>query len=129
MDIQAIEAKGAGSRTREERIALKKHIRDYCNRSGYSDTYPFEVVRVVSDRCVEIREMDAVQTGFPKHFIKGGFLAHCADNHAQEWECSSNEENPVIRVRWSKANERWQDKWGQHYYMSNNPRKFYDYNF
>lgn len=31
----------------------------FANRLGYSDVEPFEVVRVVSDKCLEIRGMEA----------------------------------------------------------------------
>ena len=105
------------------RLYLDK-VRKYCNHSGYSDWHAFEVVRVVSKTCVEIREMDAVQTKFPSEFHVGGFSAHCSDNHNQDYDYSSNENNPIVRIRLSKRG------WGNgRYHMMDRPYKFYDYNF
>lgn len=102
----------------------KNKVRNYCNYLGYSDIHPFEVVRVVSSSCVEIRQMDTIQTKFPKDFHVGGFSAHCSDMHAQEYNYISNENNNVIRIKKTKKG------WGQgRYVMSNFPQKFYDYNF
>ena len=33
----------------------------YANHIAYSDVNPFEVVKVISDKTIEIREMDAVE--------------------------------------------------------------------
>jgi hypothetical protein len=32
---------------------------NYANHYGYSDITPFEVVKVISDKTIEVREMDA----------------------------------------------------------------------
>ena len=105
------------------RLFLDK-VRPFANQSIGSDMRPFEVVRVVSATCVEVREMDAKQITFPKEFHVGGFAAHCADNYNQEYEYSSNIENPIQKIRLSKKG------WGLgRFHMSNEPRNFYDYNF
>lgn len=33
----------------------------YANKLGYSDINPYEVIRVVSAKCLEVREMEAVR--------------------------------------------------------------------
>jgi hypothetical protein len=99
-------------------------IRAFCNYHGYSDVYPYEVVRVVSDKCVEVREMQTNQIVFPKQFIVGGFSAHCADNWNQEYEYISNPNNPIKRLKKTK------NGWGKgRFLMSEAPFKHYDYNF
>lgn len=99
-------------------------IRQYCNQYGYTDVYPYEVVKVISPKCVEIRAMDSKITKAPKEFYPGGFSGHFADNYAQEWECTSNESHPIRRIRLGKKG------WGLgRYHMSDTPNKFHDYNF
>jgi len=107
-------------------IIEKEEIMNYANHYGWSDVNPYEVIRVVSEKCLEIREMDAekdpsVVTGF----VVGGFSAH-SDN-AQEWFIKSNPNNPVIRIRLNKKG--WQDKYGKRFKLADKPVKFYDYNF
>ena len=83
-----------------------------------------EVIRVVSPKCIEVREMDHEQTVFPKQFFPGGFCGHYADNHAQDYTYSSNPTNPVNRIRLGKKG------WGNgQFRMSDTPCYFYDYNF
>jgi|GEM_PF-3269149 len=103
---------------------FRMKIRKYCNLHLYSDIEPCEVVRVVSENCVELRRMDYRQTVFPSQVFIGGFSAHTADNYNQEYEYTSNPENPIFRIRLGKkgwANGR--------YVMSDSPIRFYDYNF
>jgi hypothetical protein len=99
----------------------------YANHIGYTDVNPYEVIRVVTSRTIEIREMDAIQTDEVKPtFVIGGFSAH-SDN-AQSWDIKPNESNPVFRIR-LHSDGRWKDKWGHKYNLADAPRKFYDYNF
>ena len=37
----------------------ERHIMNYANHYGYSDVTPYEVVKVISDKTIEVREMDA----------------------------------------------------------------------
>ena len=99
----------------------------YANYYSYTDVTPYEVIRVVSEKCIEIREMDAekdqsVKTGF----TVGGFSAH-SDN-VQKWNITINESNPVIRIRANKK-KGWADKHGRRFRLSDTPTYFYDYNF
>ncbi len=99
-------------------------IRKYCNERIGSDRRPYEVVRVISDKTVEVRELDAKQTVFPKEFVVGGFSAHCVDNHNQDYEYTSNPDNPIKRLR------KGQRGWGNGYFtMADEPIAFHDYNF
>lgn len=115
---------------REETARQLKEIKAYANHSGYSDCTPYKVVKVISPICVEVRAMSTKQIKFPQDVRIGGFLAHTVDNRSgQDYEYSSNEENPVIRIRWSNANRQWQKGKYMRFYMADKPYKFYDYNF
>jgi hypothetical protein len=99
-------------------------IRPFCNEYGWSDVHPYEVVKVISANCVEIREMATEQTVFPKDFIIGGFSAHCVDNFNQDYKYTSDLSRPTVRIRKGKKG------WGNgKFRMANNPYKHYDYNF
>lgn len=102
---------------------------NYANHYGYTDVNPFEVVRVVSDKTVEVREMDAERDDSVKlEFHVGGFSAHCANQRDQKWFITSNPSNPILRIRLSKTGV-WKDKHGRRFGLSDKPIKFYDYNF
>lgn len=101
---------------------------NYANHIGYSDINPYEIVRVVSDKTLEIREMTATRDDSVKlEFIPGGFSAHCRNQHDQKWHIESNPNRPTIRIRLGKNG--WKDKHGQRYRLDDHPIKFYDYNF
>jgi hypothetical protein len=100
----------------------------YANHLGYSDITPYEIVRVVSDITVEIREMNAERDESVKlEWIAGGFAGHCVNQSDQEWVITSDEKAPVIRIRLCKGG--WKDKFGRRYSLGIEPVKFYDYNF
>lgn len=101
----------------------------YANFRGWSDVDPYEVVRVVSDKCLEIREMDAVlDKSWRPERIAGGFAGHCINNDEQRWVITSNPNAPVIRIRLHKDG-RWYSKGKSQFRLSDTPRKHYDYNF
>lgn len=100
----------------------------YANHLGYSDVTPYEVIRVVSDKTIEIREMNAERDDSVKlEFHVGGFSAHCSNQSKQKWHISSNESAPIIRIRLGKNG--WKDKHGGRFSLDDRPIKFYDYNF
>ena len=50
----------------------------YANHIGYSDIDPYEVIRVISDKTLEIREMKCERDESVKmEFVVGGFSAIC----------------------------------------------------
>ena len=101
-------------------------IRKYANHIMLSDIEPFEVVRIISDKCVEIRPMQTKQIVFPKEIYVGGFSAHTADNYNQAYEYTSNETASTMRIR--KGKKGWKSG-NLKFSMSDAPIKFYDYNF
>lgn len=101
---------------------------EYANHYGYSDVDPFEVIRVVSDKTIEIREMKCVRDDSVKlDFQVGGFSAICTNQRDQEWTITSDETRPIIRIRLGKRG--WKDKDGRKFGLRDHPTKFYDYNF
>ena len=101
----------------------------FANLHGYSDVNPFEVVRIVSDKTIEIRRMDTEKDESVKlEFHVGGFSAHCSNQRDQKWIITSQPDASVIRIRLSK-NKGWRDANGQRYVLADAPIKYYDYNF
>jgi len=100
----------------------------YANHYGYSDVDPYEIVRVISDKTIEIREMKAERDDSVKlEFHVGGFSAHCSNQRDQKWTISSDETAKVIRIRLGKRG--WKCPHGRKFSLSDKPVKFYDYNF
>jgi len=103
--------------------------KSFANHMGYSDINPFEIIKVISEKTIEIRSMDAERDlTWKPEIIHGGFSGHCVNQNEQRWDISSNVQNPIIRIRFSK-NNGWKDKYGRKFMLSDKPHKFYDYNF
>lgn len=101
----------------------------FANHIGYTDVNPFEVIRVVSDKTIEVRAMKVdIDPAYKPEFIVGGFSAHCVNDHAQKWIITSDESAKVVRIRLSK-NKGWQAADGRTFKLSDKPVKYYDYNF
>ena len=102
---------------------------NYANHYGYSDVNPYEVDKAISDKTIEVREMDAERdTSWTPVWHVGGFAGHCSNQHDQKWHITRNEQNPVVRIRLSKSGV-WKDKHGRKFDLSDKPVRFYDYNF
>ena len=102
----------------------------HANHQGYSDTSPYEIIRVVSDKTIELRAMTAERDeNWKPEFIPGGFSAHCTNNGDQRsaWIIKSNPENYTVRARLQKDGS-WKSEHGRHT-LSKAPAKHYDYNF
>jgi len=106
---------------------------NYANHYGYSDVNPYEIVRHVSPTTIEVRAMSAVRAN-PEDklgFTPGGFFGHCDRQTDQKWVITPRLDAPVIRIRLSKAKRKagWFNKGRERFVLSDEPRKFYDYNF
>ncbi len=96
---------------------------------GWTDRHPYEVVDIISEKCLQIRAMK-VDGGLKKDhvFLPGGFCGHVVDQEtAQEWTLSSDLHGKVIRLRRHKDNS-WRDRDGQRFLVGK-AIKFHDYNF
>jgi hypothetical protein len=110
-------------------IKMETEIKKYCNRHLYSDALPYEVLKVVSPKCVVIRGMKATMDPSWKQVAEvGGFSAFTVNNYSQRWKIESDLEAGEIRVRLHKDGY-WRDKWRNRHIMADEPIKFYDFNF
>jgi len=101
-------------------------IRKYANHIMWSDVQSYEIIKIVSNKCVVIRRMDATMIEKPQNFEIGGFSAICLDNYNQKWSFASNENNPTMKIRLTKTG--WKNG-NFKFAMSDEPCEFYDYNF
>lgn len=100
----------------------------FANLVLFSDVKPYEIVRVISDKTIEIREMNAERdSSWKPEFAAGGFVAHCKNQKDQKHVIVSDERNPVIRARLRKDG-KFYSAYGKHV-LADEPRYFYDYNF
>ena len=100
----------------------------YANESGYSDMYPYEIVKVVSENTIEIRPMDTERDDSVElKWVSGGFAGHCVNQGEQKWFYKSNPDNPVKRIRRRKDGYFYNTC--NRVYLEQEPRKFHDYNF
>lgn len=100
----------------------------YANRYWWSDVTPHEIVRIISAKTLEVREMQAKRDPTWKpEFVPGGFVGTVVNQDSQRWTIISDETRPTIRIRRSKKG--WRDARGHLYVINDKPQKFYDYNF
>jgi hypothetical protein len=72
----------------------------YANHIGYSDVNPFEIIRKVSEKTVEIRAMNAERDpNWKPDFVAGGFCGTVVNQRDQRWIISSSADAPVVRIR------------------------------
>ena len=101
---------------------------NYANHIGYSDIHPFEIVRRVSDKTLEIRPMHTERDPeWKPNFVQGGFCGTVVNQNEQRWIITKNEKSTPFRIRLSKKG--WKDAGGARYQISDKPVMFYDYNF
>lgn len=102
--------------------------KNFANLLGYSDVQPFEVVRRVSEKIVEVRPMKAERDPTWKpEFVKGGFAAHCTNQSEQRWIITPDEDAYTIRLH--KRKDGYFYHKGTRFSLEEKPRRFYDYNF
>ena len=100
----------------------------YANHIGWTDVNPYEIVKVISDKTIEIRIMDATRDkSWKPEVISGGFAGRCVNQHSQRWDIVSNDDVPTVRARLRKDGY-YHSSHGKHL-LGEEPRKFYDYNF
>ena len=101
----------------------------YANQHTYTDVRPYIVVRFVTKKTLEVREMDAESDpSVVLENVAGGYSAYFINQRQQKWIISENDSNPVVRLRLSKRHG-WRDASGHKYKLADAPIRFYDYNF
>lgn len=101
----------------------------YANEYGYTDVHPYEIIRHVSDKMIEVRRMNAtLSPDWKPNFEVGGFVGHVTNNSEQKWIYESDPLAPVVRIRLTKKGWK-RSKSSSTFRLSTTPRKFRDYNF
>lgn len=100
----------------------------FANLCLHSDVEPYQIVKVVSDKTIEIRRMSAALDPTWKPEIQaGGFAGHCSNQRSQRWIYAVDESAPIVRARLRKDGDFY-SAYGRHI-LADKPRKFHDYNF
>lgn len=107
----------------------------FANQHFYTDWEPWEVIEIVTENCIVVREMIAEITKesskrLQDSFVPGGFFGH-VNNDAQEWTIKSDPNGRVETVRRHKdgAFHLPNDRGGTRFWLDTKPYKYYDYNF
>jgi|TARA_R110002126_G_scaffold47593_2_gene133320 hypothetical protein len=115
----------------EERTTMKRltpEVGLYANLAMYSDAFPFEIVKIVSAKTIEIRSMEAtLDPSWKPEMIPGGFCAHTTNQDSQRWTYESKPTAHVFRAR-RRKDGYFHSKQGRHL-ISDHPVRFHDYNF
>ena len=126
--IEELPASRSGEYNNKYEYGVEAIEYTHANHSGWSDVHPYEIVRVVSPKTIEIRVMDAeLDKNWKPEIIAGGFSGHCTNQGAQKWAYKSNPDYTVIRARLRKDGY-FHSANGRHV-LSKTPYKFHDYNF
>lgn len=91
-----------------DRDAIDPLTAKYFSQRLWSDVNPFEVIRVVSPKTIEVREMYVMPATGGEGFV---FLPH--------------PENPAVRIRLRKDGS-WRDSGGTRYAPENKPVRYHD---
>ena len=94
-----------------EHDAIDPLTAKYFSQRLWSDVHPFEVIRIVSPRTIEVREMYAMPVTGGDSFV---FLSHPG--------------NPTVRICLHKDGS-WKDSGETRYAPENKPVKYHDRSF
>ena len=126
--VQELPSSYIGSEfTNEWTYSIESFTYGYANHIGWTDVNPYEIVKVISDKTIEIREMKSEKLPWKAEWVEGGFAGHCTNQRDQKWKISSDENIPTIRAR-KRKDGYFHSSHGKHL-LEEEPRKFYDYNF
>lgn len=92
-----------------------------------TDKRPYETTRVINEGHLQVREMKATKGDWEMEWHKGGFAGHVANQDEQKWIIESDEQGYSTFIILSDTG--WHDALGFRYVMTEQPVKFYDYNF
>lgn len=100
----------------------------YANCYLYNDIEPYEIVRRISEKTLEVRRMRSeCDPRWVAQFVPGGFWGHVTNNYGQRWVIASDDRSPVIRIRYCNRGY-WKDRNGNAFHLGKEPRRFRDFN-
>uniref|UniRef100_A0AAU6W044 Virion structural protein n=1 Tax=Pseudomonas phage Pavpe01 TaxID=3138545 RepID=A0AAU6W044_9VIRU len=128
-EVDRIVSDNARFSNQYETVKVEAVEAKFANLHGYSQLYAYEIVRVISEKTIEIRRMIAtLSPDFKPVFHVGGFAANCSNQNEQSYTFASDESAPIIRARLNTAKGIYKSAYGEHR-LSAVAREFYDYNF
>lgn len=101
------------------------HVSEYL----YTDIRAYEIVKVVSDKTLEIRPMKSKHSCANLEFTPGGFSGHFQNQRNQEVAYESDPEAPTMRIRKKRGSL---ESWGAgrvQFGLTTEPHAFHDFNF
>tara|TARA_A200000159_G_scaffold133039_1_gene130964 strand:+ start:24839 stop:25414 length:576 start_codon:yes stop_codon:yes gene_type:complete len=113
----------------EWRITEDVKVFTHASHYGWSDVHAYEIVKVISDKTIEVREM------ITDHSIKhldvhgGGFCGHVENQRDQKVTYKSDPEAPVVRIRRKKNDPELWVQGNFKFRLETKPYAFHDYNF
>ncbi len=99
----------------------------YASEHFYTDVKAYEIVKVISDKTLEVRSLIANHNIKHLDQVVGGFSGHVVNQREQKVTFEIDPSAPVIRIRKNKYGN-WASK-GRRFTLRNEPYAFYDYNF
>jgi hypothetical protein len=103
------------------------NIGDGVSVSVWSDVDAYTIVKKTATTITLRADTATLLNRDELRFIPGGFAAHCSNQRDQRWTITSDTSNKVIRIRLGKTG--WKDAHGRKFKLSEQPHKFFDYNF
>jgi hypothetical protein len=102
-------------------------MQKFANFYGYSDVEPYEVISSTA-KTISIRAMGSkLAEGQKPEIIPGGFVGHCTNQRELKWDIWPDPKAPVIKA-YLRKDGNYYSKYGKHR-LSDEPAKFYDFNF
>ena len=111
------------------RIVAEEVTFTHASHYMHSDVVAYEIVRIVSDQTIEVREMKTKHSAANLEYTPGGFCGHFHNQDKQEVTYESDPEGDTIKIRRKKGKpEHWTYK-GMRFGVRTAPYAFHDFNF
>ena len=99
----------------------------YASEHFYTDVQAYEIVKVISDKTLEVRRLEATYDISHLNHYAGGFCGHVENQRDQKVSFKVDTESPVIRIRKNKYG-KWSHK-GRRFSLQTKPYAYRDFNF
>ena len=108
-----------------EEVVTFAHVSEYM----YSDVRAYEIIKVISDKTIEIRAMDVSHSCEDLEFSPGGFVGHYHNQRDQKVTYKADPDAPTFRIRRKKGSvEKWVSG-SSRFGLTTEPYAFHDFNF